>query len=173
MSGSGVAVLRPLLAQMVPPIVLSVFEDSEGDRVRCMERAVLLRWLTGSLRGNSPDLHFAPLLRPQTTRGLPGASRLAAAERAAAIVNYNYDLNLVAVDSELLKGKEHVLGRDFGNVDSDSLERGKARLVEGLEKESWFPMCSVCKKEVTALKRCARCRAVEYCGATCQVQDCH
>lgn len=121
--------------------------------------------------GNSPDLHFAPLLRPKTTGGLPGASRLAAAERAAAMVNYNYDLNLVAVDSELLKGRERVLGRDFGNVDADSLETRKERLVEGLEKEGWFPMCSVCKEEVTALKRCARCRAVEYCGATCQVQD--
>jgi hypothetical protein len=146
-----VAVLRPLLAQMVPPIVLLMLEDSDGDRARCMERAVLLWCLTRSLRVNCPGLHFAPLLRAKSTGDVPRG----AADRGAALVNYNYDLNLVAVDSELLKGREHLLGRDFGNVDADSLATRKERLVEGLEKEGWFPMCSVCKKEVTAEAVCS------------------
>lgn len=67
-----VAVLRPLLAQKVPPIVLSVFEDSDGDRAWCMERAVLLRCLTRSLREIPPTCispHFCGRKQPGVCPG--------------------------------------------------------------------------------------------------------
>lgn len=164
--------IRQLLDQNVPSIVLQIYEDRQGSWGRNMERALLLRYITRVVRPGNPVLKFVNM------RPLGKVTHSARGRRA----EYDYEENEVSFGAGLCIGKERLMLDLFQALDADSPECRLARLgLEEIEREAPSVVkekkcsdapkeskCCVCETEGAALKRCSLCREVAYCTVACQ-----
>ncbi|GAQ88636.1 hypothetical protein KFL_004470010 [Klebsormidium nitens] len=159
---------KALLEQMIPALILSIAEQSAGDKHRGSQSFVLVRLLS-QLDERDGSIRFETF----QTAG-PHQPEVGVLDRAASRVRYEYANNKVCINEALLKGTGNMLLEflaDFhvtGSLRSDAVQLPKERETA---PSATGPTCYLCGKQSDALKRCGRCRVAEYCGAHCQTTD--